>query len=132
MRMHELDYMAWYFCFNLLPPPSPISWNSFSRVELMEQKVLLCFLLLFQVKNICFYSLKKLSCAWWHMLLIPALRRQKQVELCEFEVSLVCKVGLGQPRIHRDPVLKNQNKIKIILGQDWWCISFIPTLGSRG
>ena len=28
---------------------------------------------------------------WWHMLLIPALRRQRQVDLCEFEAKLVYK-----------------------------------------
>jgi hypothetical protein len=29
---------------------------------------------------------------WWHSLLIPALGRQRQVDLCEFEVSLVYRV----------------------------------------
>ena len=46
------------------------------------------------------------------MPLIPALRRQKQrqrqVDLCEFEASLVSK---GQPRIHREkPCLEQLNK----------------------
>ena len=42
------------------------------------------------------------------MPLIPALRRQKQVDLCEFEASLVYK---GQPRIHREkPCLEKLNK----------------------
>jgi hypothetical protein len=26
---------------------------------------------------------------WWYRLLMPALRRQKQVDLCEFKASLV-------------------------------------------
>jgi hypothetical protein len=26
---------------------------------------------------------------WWHVPLIPALRRQRQEDLCEFEASLV-------------------------------------------
>ena len=26
---------------------------------------------------------------WWHTPLIPALRRQRQMELCEFKASLV-------------------------------------------
>jgi hypothetical protein len=25
---------------------------------------------------------------WWHISLIPALRRERQLELCEFEASL--------------------------------------------
>ena len=46
------------------------------------------------------------------MPLIPALRRQKQrqrqVDLCEFEASLVYK---EQPRIHREkPCLEKLNK----------------------
>ena len=28
---------------------------------------------------------------WWHMPLNPALRRQSQVDLCEFKASLVYK-----------------------------------------
>ena len=28
---------------------------------------------------------------WWHMSLIPALRKQRQVDLYEFKVSLVYK-----------------------------------------
>jgi hypothetical protein len=35
------------------------------------------------------------------MPLIPTLRRQKQVDLCEFKVSLVYKVP-GQPGLHRE------------------------------
>ena len=38
---------------------------------------------------------------------LPALGRQRQVNLCEFKVSLVYK---GQPTLQRDPVLKNQNQ----------------------
>ena len=35
--------------------------------------------------------LKTTSCWWWHRPLIPALGRQRQVDLCEFEFSLVYK-----------------------------------------
>ena len=30
---------------------------------------------------------------WWCMSLIPALRRQRQLDLCEFEASLVYRAG---------------------------------------
>jgi hypothetical protein len=33
--------------------------------------------------------MKKHSRVWWHRALIPALGRQKLVNLCEFKVSLV-------------------------------------------
>jgi hypothetical protein len=29
---------------------------------------------------------------WWRMSLIPPLERQRQVDLCEFEISLVYRV----------------------------------------
>jgi hypothetical protein len=32
---------------------------------------------------------KKLCWAWWHAPLIPAVGRQRQEDLCEFDVSLV-------------------------------------------
>jgi hypothetical protein len=35
---------------------------------------------------------------WWHMSLIPALGRQ----ISEFKASLVYKVSLGQPGLHRE------------------------------
>ena len=43
---------------------------------------------------------------WWHMLLIPALRSQRQVDL-SFEASLVYTASTTQ----RNPVLK-KNKIR--------------------
>ena len=38
---------------------------------------------------------KNLACTGrpWHTSLIPALRRQRQTDLCEFEASLVHKVS---------------------------------------
>jgi hypothetical protein len=38
---------------------------------------------------------------WWCMPLILALRRQRQVDFCEFEASLVYRV-LGQLTLHRE------------------------------
>ena len=47
------------------------------------------------------------------MPLIPALRRQRQVDLCELEASLVYRVSSWTARaIQRNPVSKNKNKQK--------------------
>ena len=43
------------------------------------------------------------------MPLIPALRRQRQIDLCEFKASLVYRVS---SRTERNPVLENSNKTK--------------------
>ena len=44
------------------------------------------------------------------MTLIPALRRQRQVDLCGFKPSLVYRVSSRIPRTvtKRNPVLENQ------------------------
>ena len=44
------------------------------------------------------------------MPLIPALRRQKQVYLCEFEASLVYKSSRIARDAQRNPVLKEKKK----------------------
>ena len=46
------------------------------------------------------------------MPLIPALRTQRQEDLCEFEVSLVCRVSSRTARAiaQRNPVSKKQKK----------------------
>jgi hypothetical protein len=36
------------------------------------------------------------------MLLIPALRRQRQADLSEFEASLLYRQVLGQPGVYRE------------------------------
>ena len=36
--------------------------------------------------------------AWWCTLLIPALRRQRQVDLCKFEASLIYKASFRTVR----------------------------------
>jgi len=52
---------------------------------------------------------------WCHTPLIPALRRQRQVELCEFEASLLYKASSRTARATQtDPVLKNQKSKKKI------------------
>jgi hypothetical protein len=45
------------------------------------------------------------------MLLIPALGRQRQVDLCEFKASLVYRVSVRTVRAaQRNPVSKNTDK----------------------
>jgi hypothetical protein len=42
----------------------------------------------------------------WHTPLIPVLWRQRQVDLCEFEISLVVhRASLGQPELLRRETL---------------------------
>ena len=47
---------------------------------------------------------------WWRMHLIPALGRQRQVDLSEFEASLVYRVSSRRARAvtQRNPVSKNK------------------------
>jgi hypothetical protein len=44
--------------------------------------------------------------------LIPALRSQRQTELCEFKASLVYRASSGQPGLHRE-ILSSKEKKKI-------------------
>jgi hypothetical protein len=54
------------------------------------------------------------SRVWWHIPLIPVLRRQRQAGFCEFEISLDYKESSISARAdtQRNPVSKNQNKTK--------------------
>ena len=46
---------------------------------------------------------------WWHTPLIPALGKQRQVDLCEFEASLVYRASSRTATaILKNFVLKNQ------------------------
>ena len=52
---------------------------------------------------------------WWHMPLIAALRRQRQVDLCEFETNLVYRVCFrtgSQATEKLSQKNKNKNKQK--------------------
>jgi len=47
------------------------------------------------------------------MPLIPALRRQRQADLCKFKASLVCRVSFRSARAtQRNHISKNKNKNK--------------------
>ena len=50
---------------------------------------------------------------WWHMPLIPALRRQKQMDLCEFKASLD---RLQKYRESKSQTNKNKGKKPTYIG----------------
>jgi hypothetical protein len=48
---------------------------------------------------------------WWHGTLIPAPRRQRQVDLCKFKASLVYRVSSRTAKgIHRETLSLKTNK----------------------
>jgi hypothetical protein len=50
---------------------------------------------------------------WWCTTLIPALGRQRKVDLCELEAHLVYRESSRTSRVaQRNPVFKNQKKKK--------------------
>ena len=57
--------------------------------------------------------------AWWHTGLIPALTRQKQVELYELKDNLVCrKVQNSQDYVVRHLLTKHKQKQKQSMSTD--------------
>ena len=62
----------------------------------------------------------------WHTPLIPAPGRQRQVELCEFQASLVYRVGSKTARVtQRNPILKQTSKqVKV-------CHMWVPMEGQK-
>ena len=62
--------------------------------------------------NTLFFDKTKVTARRWrHTPLIPALRWQRQVDLLEFEVSLVYRSSRTDSKaIRRNPVSKNQNQ----------------------
>jgi hypothetical protein len=58
-----------------------------------------------KISNSWLIRIGKSARQWWHMPLIPALGRQRQADLCEFEASLVYRVSSRTARdIQRNPV----------------------------
>lgn len=54
---------------------------------------------------------KRSQAWWWHRPLMPALRRQKQVDWYELEASLVYIVEFqGQPSLYSETCLKNKHR----------------------
>ena len=54
---------------------------------------------------------KHLAWPWWCTPLIPALSKQRKVDLCEFETSLVYRASSRTARAtQRSPVSKNKKK----------------------
>lgn len=48
---------------------------------------------------------------WWGTSSVPALRRQKLAEFCEFEASMAYKSSPGQPGLlDRETVFKSKTK----------------------
>jgi hypothetical protein len=52
----------------------------------------------------------KLQLAWWHTPLIPALRRERQGDLCEFEDQPGLQSFRTSRATKRDPVSTNKTK----------------------
>jgi hypothetical protein len=71
-----------------------------------------CFLQTDLIGNLL--GIKFLSSAkqWWQTSLIPALWRQRQVDVCSRPAWFKGLVR-GQPGLYRNPVLKNNNKQKL-------------------
>ena len=44
---------------------------------------------------------------WWHWSSIPALRKQRQADLCEFEANLIYMLSLDQPEFCRKILSEN-------------------------
>jgi hypothetical protein len=45
------------------------------------------------------------------MALIPAFRRQRQVDLCELKASLVYRLVLGEPGLHKETLSQKKKKL---------------------
>ena len=54
------------------------------------------------------------SWLWWHILLIPALGKQRQAEFCEFKASLVYIVP-GQPSLCGEILSKTEKKQRMLV-----------------
>jgi hypothetical protein len=63
---------------------------------------------------------------WWHTSLIPALGRQRQVDLCEFKTSLVCREVPGQPALLSRETLSLKIKLNKAFCSKWLRLYLYP------
>ena len=62
---------------------------------------------------------QSLAVWWWHSSLIPALRGQRQADICEFQASLVYKLSSRTTRAtQRNPASKNKHKNRMSVIED--------------
>jgi hypothetical protein len=65
------------------------------------------------LKSLLFRKIETIAKQWWHMLLTPAFRRQRQVDLCEFKTRHVFRESYKATRTtERNPVLNKQKTNK--------------------
>jgi hypothetical protein len=57
----------------------------------------------------CFIKLK-VGSLWWCIPLIPALRKQRQAGLCEFQARPACVLSKFQDRLPRETCLRKKTK----------------------
>jgi hypothetical protein len=102
--------------------------NLIQKLLAVTFKYILFYFILFDTVSLCYptfleftvdqasLEFRDLSRAWWRTPLIPALGRQKQARISEFEASLVYRVNSRTARtIQRNPVSKNKKKKKSFL-----------------
>ncbi|EGV97840.1 hypothetical protein I79_014050 [Cricetulus griseus] len=70
---------------------------------------------------------------WWCTPLIPALRRQRQADLCEFKASLVSRVSarIGSKATQRNPYGPHKLMFEYLVPGWWNCLGRIGSMSLR-